>query len=69
MSATYHTISNHSRAVAKWGNQLDYAGIVALIWGSFVPIVFYGFRRNPELITRYWVMVQTLDYNECEHKG
>jgi adiponectin receptor len=58
MSATYHTISNHSHAVAKWGNQLDYVGIVALIWGSFVPIVFYGFQRNPELITRYWAMVR-----------
>ena len=31
MSATYHTISNHSHAVARWGNQLDYAGIVFLI--------------------------------------
>ena len=58
MSATYHTISNHSHAVAKFGNQLDYAGIVGLIWGSFVPVVFYAFRGNPELITRYWAMVR-----------
>jgi adiponectin receptor len=58
MSATYHTISNHSHAVAKWGNQLDYAGIVCLIWGSFVPVLFYGFRRDqPELMRKYWGMV------------
>lgn len=31
MSATYHTISNHSQAVGKFGNQLDYLGIVFLI--------------------------------------
>jgi adiponectin receptor len=58
MSATFHTISNHSHAVAKWGNQLDYAGIVFLIWGSFVPVLFYGFRReNAELMRWYWTMV------------
>jgi hypothetical protein len=58
MSATFHTISNHSHAVAKWGNQLDYAGIVLLIWGSFVPVLFYGFRReNAELMRAYWTMV------------
>jgi adiponectin receptor len=58
MSATYHTISNHSHAVAKWGNQLDYAGIVCLIWGSFVPVLFYGFRKDqPELMRKYWGMV------------
>ncbi|KAK6429915.1 hypothetical protein LTR95_013933 [Oleoguttula sp. CCFEE 5521] len=51
MSATYHTISNHSQAVSKFGNQLDYMGIVFLIWGSFVPSIYYGFSTEPELIT------------------
>ncbi|KAF2818992.1 HlyIII-domain-containing protein [Ophiobolus disseminans] len=60
MSATYHTISNHSHEVARFGNQLDYAGIVLLIWGSFVPVVFYGFQRDPELMRRYWAMITTL---------
>ncbi|KAH4415117.1 hypothetical protein HBH92_073680 [Parastagonospora nodorum] len=60
MSATYHTISNHSHAVARWGNQLDYAGIVFLIWGSFVPVLFYGFKSEPEITRRYWAMITTL---------
>lgn len=34
MSATYHALSNHSESVAKWGNKLDYSGIVCLIVGS-----------------------------------
>ncbi|RVX72991.1 hypothetical protein B0A52_03344 [Exophiala mesophila] len=43
MSATYHAVSNHSPSVAKFWNQLDYAGIAILIAGSFVPSVYYGF--------------------------
>jgi adiponectin receptor len=59
MSATYHTISNHSHAVAVWGNQLDYAGIVLLIWGSFVPVLYYTFQDRPDLQQKYRVMVST----------
>ena len=57
MSATYHTISNHSEAVAKFGNRLDYMGIVMLIWGSFIPSIYYGFSAEPKLIRLYWTMV------------
>lgn len=57
MSATYHTISNHSPTVARIGNALDYVGIVGLIVGSFVPSVFYGFYCVPELQWRYWTMI------------
>ncbi len=57
MSATYHTISNHSPRVNKLGNQLDYAGIVLLISGSFVPSVYYGFWCEPTWQKVYWTMV------------
>ena len=57
MSATYHTISNHSESVAKFGNRLDYIGIVVLIWGSFIPSIYYGFSAEPKLIRLYWTMV------------
>lgn len=57
MSATYHTIQNHSHEVAIWGNKLDYLGIVALIWGSFIPVLYYGFMEEPELRKTYWTMV------------
>jgi adiponectin receptor len=56
MSAAFHTILNHSHAVAAFGNKLDYLGIVALIWGSFVPTLYYGFQARPELIQWYWAM-------------
>jgi adiponectin receptor len=57
MSATFHTISNHSPGVARWGNQLDYLGIVCLIWGSFIPSIYYGFAGEVVLRQRYWTMV------------
>jgi adiponectin receptor len=60
MSATYHMISNHSPAVAKIGNKLDYVGIVCLITGSFIPSVYYGFYCHPHLQEAYWTMVGTL---------
>ncbi|KAF7191935.1 ADIPOR-like receptor SPBC12C2.09c [Pseudocercospora fuligena] len=60
MSATYHTISNHSHAVAKFGNRLDYIGIVFLIWGSFIPSIYYGFSAEPNLINLYWSMITTI---------
>lgn len=60
MSGTYHTISNHSPIVARFGNKLDYVGIVFLITGSFVPSVFYGFYCQPHLQEIYWTMVSRL---------
>lgn len=57
MSGTYHTISNHSHEVAVWGNKLDYLGIVFLIWGSFIPVLYYAFAEEPGLMKTYWTMV------------
>lgn len=57
MSATYHTLCNHSPEVAKWGNKLDYTGIVFLIVGSYVPTMYYGFFCYPNLLTFYLSMI------------
>ncbi|KAI9789464.1 MAG: hypothetical protein M1816_006006 [Peltula sp. TS41687] len=60
MSAAYHTISNHSSAVARLGNKLDYIGIVVLIWGSFVASIYYGFYCRARLQLVYWAMISVL---------
>ncbi|KZM28356.1 integral component of membrane [Ascochyta rabiei] len=60
MSGTYHTIQNHSHEVAVWGNKLDYLGIVGLIWGSFVPVLYYAFQAETGLMRVYWTMITTL---------
>ncbi|KAF9696931.1 hypothetical protein EKO04_004562 [Ascochyta lentis] len=60
ISGAYHTIQNHSHVVAVWGNKLDYLGIVGLIWGSFVPVLYYAFLAEPGLMRTYWTMITTL---------
>jgi adiponectin receptor len=60
MSATYHALLDHSEDVAKWGNKLDYTGIVALIVGSYAPALYYGFYCQPRLMTMYMFLVCSL---------
>ncbi|KAM7216930.1 hemolysin-III related domain containing protein [Rhypophila decipiens] len=60
MSATYHTLCNHSPEVAKWGNKLDYTGIVFLIVGSYVPALWYGFYCMDEKLMIYMSAIVTL---------
>ncbi len=60
LSATYHIISNHSPKVQKFGNQLDYLGIVILMWGSTIPSIYYGFYCDPRLQQIYWANVSIL---------
>lgn len=57
MSGVYHTLSNHSPIISKFWNQLDYVGIALMIWGSFIPSVYYGFWCDASLRTIYWSMV------------
>lgn len=65
MSALYHTISNHSPQVNRFANQLDYVGIVALITGSFIPSVYYGFYCERFLRKVYWGMVRLAYMISC----
>ncbi|KAI1383326.1 HlyIII-domain-containing protein [Hypoxylon trugodes] len=53
-------ISNHSEEVAKWGNKLDYSGIVFLIVGSYVPALYYALFCQPKLMTFYLYGIFTL---------
>lgn len=57
MSGIYHTLSDHSPAIAKFWNQLDYVGIALMIWGSFIPSVYYGFWCDAQPRTIYCAMV------------
>lgn len=61
LSATYHLLSDRAdrNLVLLW-NRLDYAGIVVLIWGSFVPAVRFGFREYPPWMLVYVVMITAM---------
>ena len=60
LSGFYHSTSNVSPNVAYWGNQADYIGILALITGSFIPSIYYGFHCHPTLQKLYWTMITTI---------
>lgn len=65
MSATYHALVDHSEQVSKWGNKLDYTGIVALIVGSYVPALYYGFFCQPVLLKAYLYLVSLPSHLPC----
>ncbi|KAH7107339.1 hemolysin-III related-domain-containing protein [Auriculariales sp. MPI-PUGE-AT-0066] len=65
MSATYHALTNHSPEVARWGNKLDYSGIVFLIVGSYMPALYYGFNCLPGLMRIYLSMVNLASGGGC----
>ncbi|KAK3316528.1 mPR-typeG-protein-coupled receptor [Apodospora peruviana] len=54
LSALYHILDNHSHAVSAFFNQLDYIGIVVLMWGASVPTIYYGFLCDMRLRLVYW---------------
>lgn len=60
LSSTFHTINNHSKRIAAFGNQLDYLGIVLLMWGATIPTVYYGFHDHVNLRNLYWSVVSVL---------
>ncbi|KAH7083415.1 putative membrane protein [Paraphoma chrysanthemicola] len=60
LSATFHVFNNHSESVHIFGNQLDYLGIVILMWGSTIPCVYYGFYCDASLQKTYYTLVSVL---------
>jgi adiponectin receptor len=62
LSALFHTIANHSEDVAIRGVQLDYIGIVLLMWGAIMPSVYYGFYCEPDLRKVYWIVVSSVAF-------
>ncbi|KAI8827687.1 putative membrane protein [Chytriomyces cf. hyalinus JEL632] len=53
LSAAFHTFHCHSHPVSKAWNKLDFAGIAALIAGSNIPFIYYGFYCEPSYQTLY----------------
>ena len=48
---------NHSREMCTLGAQLDFQGVILLMWGATVPLIFYGFPCDLELRWDYWKLV------------
>ncbi|KAF5867439.1 putative hemolysin-iii channel protein [Botrytis fragariae] len=56
----YHTLNNHSHQTAAFWIELDYLGIVALMWGSTVATIYHGFICDVKLQRIYWSMITLL---------
>lgn len=57
MSATYHTLMNHSATISSLWLRLDYVGIIILTLGDFVSGIYLVFYCEPTLQKVYWSMV------------
>lgn len=42
----------------KLGMQLDFQGVILLMWGATVPLIYYGFYCDKKLQWFYWSLVR-----------
>jgi predicted membrane channel-forming protein YqfA (hemolysin III family) len=56
-SYSFHTIMNHSPKMDKLGMQLDFQGVILLMWGATIPLIYYGFYCDKKLQWVYWSLV------------
>ncbi|TVY82430.1 Adiponectin receptor protein [Lachnellula suecica] len=59
LSATYHTLMSHSHSMCKTGVKLDFQGVILLMWGASVPLIYYGFYCYSTLQNIYWILLST----------
>ncbi|PYH88023.1 hemolysin-III channel protein Izh2 [Aspergillus ellipticus CBS 707.79] len=57
MSATYHTLINHSHRVCDLSLRFDLIGIVIRTLGDFVSGIYMGFYCESTLKRTYWAML------------
>ena len=50
----YHILAHHSKEVASFWNQLDYIGIVILVWAATIPAIYLAFFEHGKLQRIYW---------------
>ncbi|TGO18108.1 hypothetical protein BTUL_0012g00520 [Botrytis tulipae] len=61
LSALYHTVMNHSQQMDTFGAQLDFQGVILLMWGATIPLVYYGFYCDTAIHRySYWALLSLL---------
>jgi adiponectin receptor len=61
-SYSFHTTMNHSPNMDKLGMQLDFQGVILLMWGATVPLIYYGFYCDKSLQWAYWSLVWAIQH-------
>ncbi|KAF2238395.1 mPR-like GPCR protein [Viridothelium virens] len=59
-----HVLWNHSPSIASLGTQLDYAGIILLMWTASLPSIHYGFAEDKVARNFHWALT-TLVASGC----
>ncbi|KAI0020300.1 hemolysin-III channel protein-like protein Izh2 [Xylariomycetidae sp. FL0641] len=59
-STLFHTFMSHSEPRYLLGIKFDYQGILLLMWGSTVPLAYYGFPCEPAVHAAYWAATTVL---------
>ncbi|KAK0712672.1 hemolysin-III related-domain-containing protein [Lasiosphaeria miniovina] len=59
-SAAFHTFMHHSPSALHAGQRLDFYGIILLMWGANIPLVYYSFACAPALQARYWALTTVM---------
>lgn len=59
LSTSFHTFSNHSKSIHKFGNELDHLGVVLVIYGSAVPATYFQFYCDNFSRNAYWTLSTT----------
>ncbi|KAH9894587.1 adiponectin receptor protein 1 [Xylariomycetidae sp. FL2044] len=57
LSTTFHTLSDHSKGMHKFGNELDHLGIVLVMWGTGVSGVHFTFSCQTYLRNLYFTFL------------
>ncbi|KAK0725143.1 hemolysin-III related-domain-containing protein [Lasiosphaeris hirsuta] len=59
-SAIFHTLVCHSPDIFSFGLKLDFQGVILLMWGANIPLIYYGFICDPGLQLVYWSLTSFL---------
>lgn len=57
LSTVYHTFSDHSPHMHKFGNELDHLGIVLVIWGTGISGAHFGFYHEHAVRNSYFALL------------
>ncbi|KAK4446570.1 hemolysin-III related-domain-containing protein [Podospora aff. communis PSN243] len=59
-SVWFHTFFHHSPDTFSLLQKFDFTGVIVLMWGANVPLIYYGFICDPKLQVAYWFMTTSL---------
>ncbi len=57
LSKIFHTFSDHSPGMHKFGNELDHLGIVLVMWGTGISGTHFAFRCNSTIRFIYFSLL------------